>query len=101
MIRHYNHALHIGIRNTDALDLQEKLFLPPFSLWLKFIRETSQTWILIIISIPFVIGHCNHVHRIGIHNIDALDLQEMLFFPPFSLLLKFIQSFSFHHYPYY
>ena len=37
----------------------------------------------------FGYGHHNHVLLIGIHNIDALDLEEMLFFPPFSFQLKF------------
>ena len=33
----------------------------------------------------FCYGHYNHVLLIGIHDIDALDLQEKLFFPSFSL----------------
>ena len=33
----------------------------------------------------FCYGHYNHVLLIGIHNINALDLVEKLFFPPFSL----------------
>ena len=40
----------------------------------------------------FCYGHYNHVHLIRIHEIDVLDLQENLFFPPFSLLLKFIHG---------
>ena len=189
---HYNHVLLIRMHDLDASDLQEKLFFPSFSLQTKFIHEMRQTWILIIISIRFVIGtaivfstlwymvlmlwickkgfsslhfpynqsssvkwwieanfdtrnnlrcfsyghwnyvlligiddtelwicnrsfpfhiflirkihpcneinldthnnlryfcywHYNYVRHIGIHIIDALDLQEKLFFPPFSL----------------
>ena len=65
----------------DALELQEKLFSPPFSLLSKFTREMRQTWIPVIISI---LRRYNHVVLIGIHNINALDLVEKLFFPPFS-----------------
>ena len=36
----------------------------------------SQTWLLKILFILFVIGHYNHVLHFGIHEIDALDLQE-------------------------
>ena len=32
----------------------------------------------------FCYGHYNHVHLIGIHDTDALDLQEKVFIPPFS-----------------
>ena len=35
-------------------------------------------------------GHNNHVLHIRIHDIEALDLQEKLFFPLVSLLSKFI-----------
>ena len=49
------------------------------------IRDMRQTWILITISILLVIGQYNHVHLIGIDDIDAFDLQE---------------NFSFHHFPY-
>ena len=53
---HYNHILLITIHGIDALDFQEKLLFPPFSLQLMFIREMRQTWILVIISILFVMG---------------------------------------------
>ena len=33
----------------------------------------------------FCYWHKNHVLHTSIHDIDALDLQEKLFFPPFSL----------------
>ena len=79
VIVHYNHVLHIRIHDVDALDLQEKLFTPPFSLLSKFICEMCQTWILIIISIFFVFAHYNHVLHIGIYNVNALDLQEKIF----------------------
>ena len=48
---HYTHVLHVGIHNIDAFDFQEKLFLPPFYIKLMFIREMSQTWILVTIFI--------------------------------------------------
>ena len=53
---HYNHVLHIGIHDMDALDLQEVLFFPPLSLKLVFICGMRQTWILIIISIFLLLG---------------------------------------------
>ena len=52
----YNHVLHIRIHGIDALDLQEKLFFPPFFQYLIFICEMRQTWILIIISILLIMG---------------------------------------------
>ena len=85
---HYNHVLHIGIHDMDALDLQEKLFFPPISLLLKFICELRQTWILVIISILFSIRHYNHVHLFGIHDIDALIWQEMHFLSTIFLIIK-------------
>ena len=33
----------------------------------------------------FSYGNYNHVRHIGIHDLDALDLEEKLFFSPFSL----------------
>ena len=36
--------------------------------------------------------HYNQVFHIGIHDIDALDLQEKPFFPPFSLESKFVHQ---------
>ena len=69
----------------DALDLQQKLFFPPLSLQLLFICQMRQTWILIIISIFFVIRHYNHVLLIGIHDIGALVWQEKVFFKPVPL----------------
>ena len=55
----------------------------------KFIREIRQTWMLIIISILFCYGHYNHVHLIGMHDIDTFIWQEKLSFLPFSLWSKF------------
>ena len=133
---HYNHILLIRMHGIDALDLQEKLFFPPFPLSLMFFCGMSQTWLLIIISILFVIGTtimfsplgytmlmlwickksflstiflvikvhpwnevnlhthnnlhsfcywlCNNVLHSKRHDTNALDLQEELFFPPFS-----------------
>ena len=75
---HYNHVLHIGIHDINAMELHEKFFFLPFSSWPKFLHEMRKTWILIIFSILFVI--C------------TLDLQEKLFFPPFSLKSKFIHE---------
>ena len=53
---HYNHAHCIGINNIDALIWQEKLFFPIFSLLLKFIYKMRLAWILVIISILFVMS---------------------------------------------
>ena len=52
----HNHVLYFEIYDIDALDLQQKLFFLPFSLLSKFVCEMRQTFILIIISILFVIG---------------------------------------------
>ena len=80
----YNHILHIGKHDFDALDLQEKHFILPFSRYIMFTGEMRQTWILTIT--PFCsLWHYNHVLSIGMHDIDALDLQKKLFFPPFFL----------------
>ena len=50
----------------------------------------GQTWIVIIISTLFVIGHNKHIHLVGIHNIDVLVWPEELFFSLVSLEPKFI-----------
>ena len=76
------------IQVFDALVLQEKLLLPSLSLEPKFMRQIGQTWILIIVSIHFMIGRYKHVFFFGIHGFEALVLQEMLFFPPFSLEIQ-------------
>ena len=39
-------------------------------------------------------GHYNHIFHLGIHDIDALDLQEKLFFQLFYLKLMFICEMS-------
>ena len=87
---YYSNVLLVCLHDSDALDLQEKLFFPPFSLLLKLICEMRQPRMPIICSILFVMGHCNHVNLIRIHDIDAFLWQEKLFFLPFALLLKFI-----------
>ena len=51
-----------------------------------------QTWILIIISNFFVIGHCNHVLLIGVYDIDASIRQEKFFFWPFFVESKLIRQ---------
>ena len=80
---HYNHILRIGIHDIDSLDLQEKLFIPPFSLLLMFLREMWQTWLLIIISILFVMGTTIMFFTLG-----------------YVILMLWIckKSFSFHHF---
>ena len=82
---HYNHVLHIRILDIDASDLQEKLFFPSFYLRLMFISEMRQTWILVIISILFVVG-------------------TTIMFPllRYTILTLWIckKCFSFHHFPY-
>ena len=50
----------------------------------------GQTMILIIISILFMIGHYKHHFLIWMYSFDALALQELPFFPPFSFKSKFI-----------
>ena len=72
--------------------LARKTFLSTIFLVIMFIHEMRQTWILIIISILFVVAHYNHDYLIGIHDIFALDFQEKHFFPPFSLKSRFIRA---------
>ena len=81
---HYNHVLHIRMHNTDALDLQEKLFFPPFSLQLMFTREMGQALILIIISILIVISTTIMFSLLG-YMIVMLRICK--------------KSFSFYHFP--
>ena len=71
MIGHQNDILHVGINDIDALVSSEKLFLFPF-LELKFIFQLGETWIHIIISFIFMIGHRKHIPLLGINDIDAL-----------------------------
>ena len=80
---HYNHALHIETHDIDALDLQEKLFLPPLSSKSMFILDIRQTWI--IISIPFFIVTNNMFSSLG-----------------YKMLKLWIgkKSFSFNHFPF-
>ena len=84
-IRHYKHITLIVMHGFDAFVWKEMLFFPPFNLELKFICQMRQNWSLKIVTILFVIEHYNHVIHIGIHDINVLDLQEKLFFPPFPL----------------
>ena len=92
VIAHHNQVLLIGIYDTVALVWQEKLFLPPFFVESKFIYQLRQTWILIIISIFYMIQHYNHVLLIGIHDIGDLVWQEKLFSLPFFIESKFIRQ---------
>ena len=81
----YNHVLLIGIHDIDALDLQKKLFFPPFSLQSQFIREMRQTWIPKIISTSFVVGTTIMFFTLG-----------------YTILMLWIckKSFSFHDFLY-
>ena len=92
MITHYNHNILIGIDDIDALVWQGNLFFPPFSLESKFANLMRRTWILVIISISFIIVHHKHVLLIGIHDNNVLVWQEKLFFPPFCLESVFIHQ---------
>ena len=80
-IWHRKHILLIRINNIDALVLYEEPFLPPFSLQSKFICQKRQPWILVIISIIFMILPHKHILLIGINDTATLVLQEKLFFP--------------------
>ena len=85
VIGHYNHVHLIGIKDIDAFNLQEKLFFPPSFLSLMFTREMRQTWILVIISILFVMGTVIIFSSLG-----------------YTILMFSIsrKSFSFHHFSY-
>ena len=69
LIWHYSHVFLIGILDVDALVWQEKLFFQLFCLESKFICQIRQTWIVVIISILFMVGHYNHVFLIRIHDL--------------------------------
>ena len=90
VIGHRKRVPFIVIHDIDALFSQENLFFPPFSLKSKFIHQITQTLILVIISILFMIGHHKYVFLIAIHNINALVSQEKLFFPPVFLEPLFV-----------
>ena len=83
VIGHFKYVLLIWIHGIDAWVLEEKLFFPPFSIKSKFIHPKNQTRILIIMSIPHIIEHYEHILLFGIHNIYAFVSQD-IFFPPFS-----------------
>ena len=81
----YNHVLLIGVHDIDTMDLQEKLFVPPFSLYLMFVCGVGQTWVLVIVSILIVIGTTIMFSTLG-----------------YTVLMLWIwkKSFYFHHFPY-
>ena len=81
---HCNHVLINGIHDIDALDLQEMLFSTIFlKIKVHSWNETNLDSRNNLYS--FCYWHCNHVPHIWLRGLDALDLQEKLYFPPFSL----------------
>ena len=82
---HYNHFLHVGIHDIDALGFARKAFLSTIyliinvNLWNESNIDTHYN------LHSFCYRHYNHVFRIRIHEINALDLQQKLFFLAFSL----------------
>ena len=86
MIGHHNHLLLIRIHDIDALVWQEKLFFLHIFCRIK-VYPSNETNLDSYNNLHyfFVIRHYNHVFLIGLHDIGALDLQEKLFLPPFSL----------------
>ena len=70
----------------------KKGLFSPFSLESKYICWMKQTMNLVTISILFVIGQCNHVLLIEIHDICALILQEKIFFSTLSHVIKVYPS---------
>ena len=81
----HNRVLHNGIHDLDSLNLQEKLFFPPFSIQLMLIHEMGQTLILATTTIFSAIGIA----------IMFSSLEN-------TILTLWIckKSFSFHHFPY-
>ena len=73
MIGHHKHFLLVGINDIDALVSKEKLLLLPI-LELKYVFQLAQTWIHIVISFHFMIGHHKHVLLVGINDIDAFGI---------------------------
>ena len=92
MIRHYRHILHIWVLDIDAMVSRKKLFFLPFLVESKFFYQMRQTWILIIISKLSMIAHHKLVTYIRIYDFNALVLQKMFIFPPFSLESMFIHQ---------
>ena len=82
---HCTHVLIVGTHGTDALDMEGKLFFPPFILQLMFIHEIWQTWTLVITSILLVVGTTITFSTLG-NKILMLWIYE--------------KSFSFLHFPY-
>ena len=72
--------LPIGINHFNALVWHGKFFFPPFSLESKLIHQLWHAWILLIISILFMVGHYKLFLLTRIHSFDALFWQEKLFF---------------------
>ena len=71
MIGHYKHIILSRVHGFDALVWQEKHFFPASSLESRFDSNKGQAWILIIISIPFMIWHHKHILLIRVHDINT------------------------------
>ena len=82
---HHNHVLLIRIHDIEVLDLLGKAFLCTISYRIN-VHPRNETNLDTHDNLhSFCYVHYNQVPLIGIHDIDAWDLQEKLFFPPFSL----------------
>ena len=79
MIGHCKHVFLVGINDFDGLVLEEKLLFLPF-LESKFIFQLGKTWVHIIISFPFMIGHNNRILLVEINDFDALVSKENIAF---------------------
>ena len=82
--RHNNHVLLIRIHDIDALVWKKSFFSTIFHIikvqpWNKTNLDSRNS------LHSFCYGQYNNLLLIAIHDLDALELQEMLFFSPFTL----------------
>ena len=82
---HYNHVLRIEIHVVDDIGFVGKAFLSTIILIINVHPRNESNMDIHNNLHSFCYGHYNHVLHIGIHDIDALDSLERLFFPPFHL----------------
>ena len=84
MVSYHKHFLLIRIHDIGALVSQEKLLSTTFPRTkvcpMKELDMDTSNNLHYFFDWPY-----EHVPSIGIHDIEALDLQEKVFFPPFSL----------------
>ena len=84
----HNHVLYNGIHDLDPLDLQQKLFFPPFSMQLMLIHEMGQTWILAIITTFFFAMGTTIMFSSLVYRILMLWIWKKILFSTIFLIMK-------------